>query len=171
MEVLSRTKFAFRLIGIIDSKEENFRLKLLMIISQYICLITPIFTITPMIAYFIANFSNIAESTSAFYLICIFSMGYLTYIDTLLRKSTVSSIIESIQYCVDHSEIEFKPFYIKCGAIANKCVEYYNVFVFTSVFGTISIPLSILIFQWITGIIITDQKILPASLLYANTNY
>lgn len=164
MEVLKRTKFAFKLIGIIDSKENNPHLKLLLTISQYICLIAPILLLTPMIAFFFANFDNVAESTSAFYLICIILMGYLTYIDTLHKKSTVLSIIEHIQYCVNQSEIGFKSCYVECESIANKSVEYYNIFVLTSVFGAISIPISILIFQWITGIIITEQKILPASL-------
>lgn len=165
MEILKKTKFAFKLIGIIDSKEDNSYLKLFMTISQYICLIEPILLLKPMIAYFFANFNNVAKSTSAFYLICIILMGYLTYIDTLHKKSTVLSIIEHIQHFVNQSEPGFKPCYVKCESIANKSVEYYSIFVFTSAFGAISIPLSILIFQWITGIIITEQKILPASLL------
>lgn len=163
MKVLRMDQQILKMLGIISSKGKPYYLQ--MIISQYVCLITPVLLLLPLIAYFLVNFRDVAEATSAFYLICIAGMGSVTYSEFWMKRSIVLSIIQRIQQIVDDSSEEFRPFYTKTESLAHNIVHYFKIFVFFSVFGVVSVPLSVLIFLWITGNNTDDMRMLPASLL------
>lgn len=161
MDILHENILNLILLGIIDSTAKSFYLK----ISKCVCLISPILLLLPLIAYFIVNFRSVDEATSAFYLICITGMGFLTYVDCLRKRSTIILILEHLQYFVDHSEAEFLKFYVSCDLLTNKIVQYFRVFVFACVYIVVTIPLLILIVQLVRGNYSTELRILPASLL------
>lgn len=163
MDILHENKLNLILLGIIDSTGESYHSK--MVVSKYVCLISPILLLLPSIAYFIVNFRDVGKATSAFYLICITGMGLLTYIDCLINRSIVLLIIRHLQYFADHSEPEFLKSYMKCDLLTNKIVYIFRAFVFTSVYTVITIPMVILIVQWLCGNYSIELRVLPASLL------
>lgn len=150
------------LLGIIDTTGEVFHWK--MVASKYICLITPIFLLVPLIAFLIVNIRDVAQATSAFYLICIASMGTLTHIEYLVKRSIFYSIVDDLQYIIDHSVEGFERIYEKCSEWAKMSVKIFTICSFSSIFGVVSIPLLLLITRKLTGISVGDEK-LPASLL------
>lgn len=163
MKVLSLDQITLKMLGIISSKGKSYYTR--MIISQYVCMITPIVLLIPLIAYFVVNFTDVAQATSAFYLICIAGMGFVTYSEFWVKRSTALSIIDQIQQIVNDSAEEFKSVYTKTEVIAYNVVHYFKIFVFCSVYGVVSVPLCVLIFLWITGDYMDDMKLLPAALL------
>lgn len=163
MKVLRMDQQILKMLGIISSKDKPYYFK--MIVSQYTCMITPVLLLLPLIAYFLVNFGDVAEATSASYLICIAGMGSGTYLEFWKKRSIVLSIIQRIQNICDDSSEKFKPFFIKTEALACKIVNYFKIFVFISVFAVVSVPLSVLIFLWITNDYTDEMRMLPASLL------
>ncbi|XP_031617421.1 odorant receptor 13a-like [Contarinia nasturtii] len=135
-----------------------------MILSQYVCLITPVIFLIPLLTYFVLNITDVAEATSAFYLICITGMGLTTYSEFWIKRTSALSIIYRIQQIVDNSVEKFKPFYMQNEVLAYKIVYSFRIFVFCSVFGVVSLPLCILIILWVTGNYTDDMRILPAAL-------
>lgn len=162
MKVLSLDQITLKMLGIISSKGKSYYTR--MIISQYVCLITPILFLIPLITFFLMNFSDVAQATSAFYLICIVGMGFVTYSEFWIKRSTALSIIDQIQKIVNDSAKEFKRVYQKTELIAYNVVHYFKIFVFCSVFGVVSVPLCILIFLWITDDYLDEMRLLPAAL-------
>lgn len=160
MKVLTLNQTILKWLGIIESPND-----IRMVISQYICLISPILLLIPSIAYFLVNFQDVAQATSAFYLICITGMGLLTYLDCLIKRSTVLSIIQRLQQIIDSVDSNFQQFYENCERQTNQIVHYFRIFVFTSVYTVISLPIVVLIFEWLNGNYSKDSLMLPASLL------
>lgn len=163
MKVLRLDQETLKLLGIISSVDKSYYLQ--MIISQYVCLVTPILLLLPSIAYFVVNIRDVAAATSAFYLLCIIGMGFVTYSEYWLKRSTVLSLLRRIQELVDESCEKFKSFYMATESLAFKIVYYFKIFVFCSVFSVVSVPLIVLIFMWITNDYSDEMRILPASLL------
>lgn len=163
MNVLRSDQKAFQMLGIISSKGDPHHLR--MRISQYMCLVTPGSMLLPLIAYFLVNFRNVAEATSAFYLICIIGMASTTYSEYLLKRSMVLSIIQRIQDIVDDSTTAFRLSYQRTESLSSRIVDKFRIFVFLSVFGVVSVPLFVLIILWISNNYSDSMKILPAALL------
>lgn len=163
MKALRLDQKTLKMLGVISSKGKPYYSR--MIISQYVCWITPILFQLPSIAYFVVNISDVAAATSAFYMICIIGMGFITYIEFWLKRSTVISLIRRIQVLTNESCEKCKSLYTETESLAFKIVHYFKMFVFCSVFGVISVPLIVLIFLWITDDYSEDMRMLPASLL------
>lgn len=163
MKVLRLDQTTLKLLGIISSKGKPYYTR--MVISQYVCLITPVLLLLPLIAYFLVNFKDVAEATSAFYLICIAGMAFVTYSEFWRKRSTVLSIIKGIQAFADNSLDAFKPVYASNESLAYQIVHYFKICVFCSVYGVVSVPLTVLIYMWISGNYSDESRMLPASLL------
>lgn len=164
MKVLKLTKTILKFLGIIESKQDPNHIP--MIISQYICLTTPILFLIPSIGFFVINFTDVAQATNAFYLICIIGMGFLTYLDCLVNRATVCSIIQRFQHLVDTCDPGFQPFYVQCDNQINKIVHHFEILLFILVFTANSIPLAQLVYDWLNGDYSKDSLVLSASLLY-----
>lgn len=162
MEVLSQDQNTLKLLGIMSSKGKSYHMK--MVLSQCVCLITPILFLIPLITYFVMNIRDVSEATNAFYLLCICGMGLLTYSEFWLKRPIVLSIMRRVQVIVDYSMEKFKPVYIRSESLVHNVVHYFKIFVFCSVFGVVSLPLCVLIFLWITDDYSDDMRILPAAL-------
>lgn len=163
MKVLKLDQITLKMLGIISSKGKSYHTKMLM--SQYVCVITPIAFLSPLIAFFVQNIRDVEQATSAFYLICIAGMASITYSEFWMKRSTVLSIVRRIQAIVDDSIGAFKPFYTKIESLAYNIVHYFKISVFISVFGVVSVPLSVLIYLWATGNYSSEQRLLPAAYL------
>lgn len=163
MKVMRLDQKTLKMLGIIDSKGKPYYLR--MSISRYVCLITPVLLLVPLIAYFFVHFHNVAQATSAFYLISIAGMAFATYSEFWLKRPNALSIIKRVQSIVDGSLDEFRPNYEKTESLVCNIVHYFSVFMFGSVFGVVSVPLCIFLFSWITGNDTTNLKVLPAALL------
>lgn len=163
MKVLSLDQDTLKMLGIISSKGKSYYLK--MLISQYVCVITPIAFMSPLFAFFLKNFRDVGQATSAFYLICIAGMASITYSDFWLKRATLLSIIRRIQAIVDDTIESYKPSYIKVEHLAHKIVHYFKVCVFISVFGVVSVPMCVLIYLWFAGDYSSAARLLPAALL------
>lgn len=162
MKVLKLDQITLKMLGIISSKGKSYQTK--MLVSQYVCVITPIAFLLPLLAFFVQNIRDVEQATSAFYLICISGMASITYSEFWMKRSIVSSIIRRIQAIVDDS-IVYKPFYTNIESLAYNIVHYFKISVFISVFGVVSVPLSVLIYQWATGNYSSEQRLLPAAFL------
>lgn len=163
MKVLRLDQRTLKMLGIISSKGKSYSTR--MVISQYVCVVTPILLLIPLVAFFLVNFRDVAQATSAFYLICIAGMASVTYSEFWIKRSTALSIIHQIQEIVNNSAKEFQLIYRETELMAYNIVYYFKIFVFCSVFGVVSVPLCVLIFLWITGDYFDDMRILPAALL------
>lgn len=166
MKVLQFNQTIFKLLGIIDSKQEPNHTQ--MIISKYICLISPILFLVALIGFFLMNFTNVAQATSACYLICVTGNGFLTYLDFLLNRTTVVSIIQRFQNMANSCDPKFQPFYVKCENQINKIAYHFKTLIFTSIYSVFSVPIVVSINQWLNGNFSMDLLVLPASLLYIN---
>lgn len=163
MKVLQLNQTILKLLGIIDSKQDTNYIK--MITSKYICLILPIPFLIPLIGYFLIHLTDVAEATSAFYLICITVMGFIVYLDCLANRKTVFSIIQSFQSLADTCDPNYQPFYVKCENQINKVVHRFILSLFTSVYTVFNIPIIYLIYKWLNGEFSMDLLEVPASLL------
>lgn len=162
MKALYLDRKTLEMLGLISSEGKPYHRQ--MLISQYTCLITPVIFLIPLLTYFVLNFRDVAEATSAFYLICITGMGLTTYSEFWIKRPSALFIIYRIQQIVDNSVEKFKPFYQKIEFLAYKIVHYFRIFVFCSVFTVVSLPLLILIILWVTGNYTDEMRILPAAL-------
>lgn len=163
MKVLSLDQKTLKMLGIISSKGKPYHLR--MVVSQYVCMITPIAFLLPLIAFFLKNFRDVGQATSAFYLICIAGMASITYSDFWMKRSFAVSMIRRIQAIVNDSIELHKPFYARIESLAYNIVHYFKVGVFISVFGVVSVPLCALIYLWMTDDYSSAARILPAALL------
>lgn len=164
MKVLQLNQTIFKLLGIVDSKQDPNHSQ--MIISKYICLISPILFLFALIGFFLMNFTNVAQATSAFYLICITGNGFLTYLDCLVNRTTVVSIIQGFQSLVDSCNPKYQPFYVQCENQINKIVHHFKQLIFISIYSVFSVPIVVLIYKWLNDNHSMDLFELPASLLY-----
>lgn len=164
MKVLQLNKTIFKLLGIIDFKQDPNHIQI--IIIKYICFISPIFFLTSLIGFFLMSLTDVAQATSAFYLICIEGMGFLIHLDCFVNRKTVHSIFERFQSLADTCDPNFQPFYIKCEHQISRFVHHFKILLFTLVFSVISIPIIFLTHQYLNGNFSMDLLVLPASLLY-----
>lgn len=169
MKVLKLDQLSLKLLGIINSFGKPYYMK--MVLSQCACLITPVLFLIPLITYFIKHFRDVAEATSAFYLICIVGMGLTTYSEFWIKRSTALSIIHRIQVIVNDSIEHFKPIYMQTESLTYNIVHYFKIFVYCSVFGVVSLPLCVLIIMWITNSYSDNMKMLPAAIEYGQKKY
>lgn len=163
MKVLRLDQKTLKMLGIISSIGEPYYMR--MLVSQYVCLITPVVFLLPLIVFFLKNISDVGQATSAFYLICIAGMASVTYSEYWLKRPVVLSIMRRIQNTVNDSIEPYKPFYAAIETLAFKIVHYFKVFVFISVFGVVSLPMCVLIYLWATNNYTDEARILPAALL------
>lgn len=166
MKVIRLDQRALKMLGIISSEGKPYYWRVA--ISRFVCLTTPIVFLLPSIAYFISHFSDVAEATSAFYLICIAGMASMTYSEYWIKRPVILSIIQRIQALVNDTPTKFRPSYEKTESFAYKIVHYFKVFVFCSVFGVVSLPLLKFILVWTFGNDPEDVRILPAALQLAH---
>lgn len=160
MKTLTLDRKALKLLGIVNADQEPFYFK----ISQLVCVITPVIFLSPIFWYFFSHFTDVGEATSAFYMICIVGMATLTYSEYWLKWPTILNILKRIQRLVDNSPREFRPFYEKTEFITSQIVHYFKLFIFCSVFGVVSLPISIVTIVLIIGEDPTEYRIVPASL-------
>lgn len=164
MQVLQSYRVILKLLGIFaPDKHENSKKFL---VSQYVCLVAPILILFPLIAFFVVNFRNVAQATSALYLICIIVMTLLNYVDCLIKKSTIQSIVVRLGRIVDDSSTDFQRFYHTTEKHSNEVVEYLNLFMFGTIFFVLNIPLVVVVVVWLTGNYSDDIRRFPAALLY-----
>lgn len=163
MKVLQSNIVSLKLLGIIEPNEKDNHKKIL--VSQYTCYISPILLLLPSIAFFLTNIDDVAQATGAFYLICIVGMALLRYFDCLLKKSSMQRIIVHLQRIVDSTTSEFEHFYAVAEKHTNQIVKFFDVFVFSSVYGVVSLPCIILLALFLTGNYSNDVRMLPASIL------
>lgn len=162
MKVMSLDRTALKMLGIISSAHKPYHWR--MVVSRFICLITPIVFLLPSIAYFICNLRDVSEATSAFYLICIAGMASMAYTEYWIKRTVILSIINRIQTLVDNSSNEYLPKYKQIESLTYQIVHYFKIFVFCSVFAVVSLPLCIFFCVWIVGNNPNDVRILPAAL-------
>lgn len=160
MTTLTLDRKALELLGIIDVDHKPFYFK----ISHLISVITPVIFLSPIFWYFFDHLNDVDEATSAFYMICIVGMASVTYLEYWLKQSTILSIFHRIQMLVDNSPNDCRPIYEKTEFITFHIVHYFKLFIFCSVFGVVSLPVTILIIVSIIGGDTTKLRILPASL-------
>lgn len=163
MKVLQLDQTTLKLLGVISSRGKPYYTR--MLISQCVCLVAPIALLIPLVAFFLCNLDDIAQATSAFYLMCITGMALITYWEFWIKRSEVLSIIHDIQQIINDSTDDYKPMYGKTIVLAYKIVHYFRIFAFFSIYGVVSLPLCLIIFVWISGGNVVDMRILPVSLL------
>lgn len=151
-----------KLLCIISSIGKPYQWK--MAVSTFAVWITPFVFILPSIAYFITHILDVVEATSAFYMICITGMATLVYSEYWLKRPIILSIIKQIQAIVNDSSREFQPFYEKTELIVDRVVFFYKTFLYCSVFGVVSLPISVYMAMWMIGMDPSSMKILPASM-------
>lgn len=161
MKVLNLDQITLKMSGIINSKSKSNHMS--MLVSKYVCAVTPIAFLLPLLAFFVQNIRDVGQATSAFYLICIDGMASTTYFEFWLKRSTVSSLIRRIQAIVDDSIGAYRPFYTEIESTAYKIVHYYKIIVFILVFGVVSVPLIVFIYLWATGNYSSEKRLLPAT--------
>lgn len=163
MKALQVDQTILKQLGVISSKGKPYYTR--MVISQCVCLVAPIALLIPLVAFFLCNLGDVAQATSAFYLMCITGMALVTYWEFWIKRSTVLSIIHEIQQIINDSTDDYKPMYRKTVLLAYKIVQYFRIFAFGSVYGVVSLPLCVIIFVWISGGNVDEMRILPVSLL------
>lgn len=147
-------------MGIVDASHEPYYFK----VSRLVCVLTPVVFLSPIFWYFFTHMNDVGEATSAFYMICIVGMATLTYSEYWLKRPTILSMLQRIQKFVDNSSRDCRPIYEKTEFITYTIVHYFKLFIFCSVFGVVSLPVSILAILSIIGEDTTEFRILPASL-------
>lgn len=160
MKVLHSDRRTLQLLSILNADNKPYYWKL----SPIICVITPVFFLLPVIWYFFSHLTNVSEATNAFYMICINGMATLTYLEYWRKRSTILSILWRIQMLVDSASKDCHPIYVKAEFIAHHIARYFRIFLFSSVFSVVSLPLAIVIVVSILGGDTTDFRILPAAL-------
>lgn len=160
MKTLTLDRKALKLMGIVDASHEPYYYK----ISRMVCVITPVIFLSPIFWYFFTHLNDVGEATGAFYMICIVGMATITYSEYWIKRPTILSILKRIQMSADNSSRECRPIYEKAEFITYHIVHYFKLFIFCSVFGVVSLPVSILIIVLIIGEDASKFRILPASL-------
>lgn len=160
MTTLTLDRKALKLLGIIDVENAPFYLK----ISHLVSVVTPVIFLSPIFWYFFTHLNDVGEATSAFYMICIVGMATVTYLEYWIKRPSILSILHRIQKLVDNASNDCRPIYDKTEFITYHIVHYFKLFIFCSVFGVVSLPVSILIILLIMGEDTSQFRILPASL-------
>lgn len=160
MKTLTLDRKALKLMGIVDATLEPYYYK----ISHIVMVITPVIFLSPIFWYFFTHLNDVDEATGAFYMICIVGMASLCYSEYWLKRTTILSMLQRIQKLVDNSSRDCRPIYEKTEFITYHIVHYFKLFIFCSVFGVVSLPVSILFILVIIGEDTSKFRILPASM-------
>lgn len=163
MKVMRLEMKAFKMLGIISSDEE---LSWIVILNRILCFGIPIIFSLPLILYFLYNFTDIAKSTNAFYLICVTGMATSTYSEHWLKRNVIFSFINRFQMIVDGAPVGYQQSYKETDSFTHKLLYFLYVLAFVCVFGAVSLPLCFMIVMWLIGNNPEDVRILPAALQF-----
>lgn len=160
MQAMSLDRVGLKLLGIIRTDDKSYYIR----ISIIVCFAVPVIFLWPVIWYFVDHITDVAEATNAFYMVCTVGMSTSIYTEFWFKRQSILSILQQIQMLVDNASKEYRPLYEQTESLAHTVVYYFRLFIFITVFGVISVPISILIAISVIGGDVTNWRILPAAM-------